>query len=278
MNWRLRLRQPPRLKVDLRGLLPSGLAALDAAGVAAQRVWHGNETLALGDLFDIEAGPAGDRSGDGPPQLRFEGDLSRMDGLGWGLEAGLIMVEGAVGDHLGTQMRGGEIHVAGDAGDLAGCEMSGGRLAIAGNVGDFAASTLPGSMDGMRGGVLVVQGRAGARFADRMRRGTAVVHGDVGDFCASRLVAGTVALGGRCGAHPGYGMRRGSLVFAGAAPEAVPSTFVPTRQDLRVFWTLLARELGGQGGVFAGLAQCRPVRHVGDLAVGGQGEWLVVGH
>ena len=273
MNWRLRLRQAPALRVDLRGLLPSGLAALDAAGVAAQRVWHGNETLALGDLFDIEAGPAGD----GPPQLRLEGDLSRMDGLGWGLEAGLIVVEGSVGDHLGTQMRGGEVRVAGDAGDLVGCEMSGGRLAIAGNVGDLAASALPGSMDGMRGGQLVVRGRAGARFADRMHRGTAVVHGDVGDFCASRLVAGTVALGGRCGAHPGYGMRRGSLVFAGAAPEAVPPTFVPSRHDLRVFWALLARELGAQGGVFAGLARRQPERHVGDLAVGGQGEWLVVG-
>jgi formylmethanofuran dehydrogenase subunit C len=277
MNWHLRLRQPPALRVDLRGLLPTGLAALDAAGVARQRVWHGNETLALGDLFAIEPGPEGGGPGD-EPQLRFEGDLSRMDSLGWGLEAGLIVVEGAVGDHLGTQMRGGEIRVLGDAGDLAGCEMSGGRLGIAGSVGDFAASPLPGSMDGMRGGVLQVQGHAGARFADRMRRGTAVVHGDVGDFFASRLVAGTVALGGHCGAHPAYGMRRGSLVFAGVAPEAVPLTFVPTRHDLRVFWALLARELSGHGGVFAGLAQREPVRHVGDLAVGGQGEWLVVGH
>lgn len=273
MNWHLRMRQPPALRVDLRGLLPTALAVLDAASVAGQRVWHGNETLALGDLFDIKPAPAGDA-----PQLHFEGNLSRMDGLGWGLEVGLIVVEGSVGDHLGTQMRGGEIHVLGDAGDLAGCEMSGGRLAIAGSVGDFAASPLPGSMDGMRGGVLVVQGRAGARFADRMRRGTAVVHGDVGDFCASRLVAGTVALGGRCGVHPGYGMRRGSLVFAGVAPEAVPLTFVPTRHDLRVFWALLARELSGHGGVFAGLAQRQPQRYVGDLAAGGQGEWLMLDH
>ena len=273
MNWHLRLRQPPALRVDLRGLLPTGLAALDAAGVAQQRVWHGNETLALGDLFDIKPGVAGDA-----PQLQVEGDLSRMDGLGWGLEAGLIVVEGAAGHHLGTQMSGGEIRVSGDAGDLAGCEMSGGRLAIAGDVGDYAASPLPGSMDGMRGGVLVVQGRAGARFADRMRRGTAVVHGDVGDFCASRLVAGTVALGGRCGAHPGYGMRRGSLVFAGAAPEAMPLTFVPTRHDLRVFWALLARDVRVHGGAFADLAQRQPQRYVGDLAAGGQGEWLVADH
>jgi formylmethanofuran dehydrogenase subunit C len=270
VNWHLRLRQQPALRVDLRGLLPTALAALDAAGVAQQRVWHGNETLALGDLFAIEPGPADDA-----PQLRFEGDLSRMDGLGWGLEAGLIVVEGAVGHHLGTQMRGGEIRVAGDAGDLAGCEMSGGRLGIAGSVGDFAACPLPGSMDGMRGGVLDVRGHAGARFADRMRRGTAVVHGDAGDFFASRLVAGTVALGGRCGAHPAYGMRRGSLVFAGAPPEAVPLTFVPTQHDLRVFWALLARELSGHGGVFAGLVQRQPQRFVGDLAAGGQGEWLV---
>ncbi|HET7864855.1 MAG TPA: formylmethanofuran dehydrogenase subunit C, partial [Burkholderiaceae bacterium] len=70
MNWHLRLRQQPALRVDLRGLLPTGLASMDATSVAQQRVWHGNETLALGDLFSIEPDPA---SGDAP-QLRFEGD------------------------------------------------------------------------------------------------------------------------------------------------------------------------------------------------------------
>ena len=108
-----------------------------------------------------------------------------------------------------------------------------------------------------------------------MRRGSAVVHGDVGDFLASRLVAGTMAIGGRCGAHPGYGMRRGTIVFAGPPPP-VPATFMPTAHDLGVFWGLLARDLQSEGGAFAQLAGRRPQRHVGDIAVGGKGEWLLV--
>jgi formylmethanofuran dehydrogenase subunit C len=107
-----------------------------------------------------------------------------------------------------------------------------------------------------------------------MRRGTAVVHGDAGDFLASRLVAGTVAVGGGIGVHGGYGMRRGTVVFAGSAPEAAP-TFVPAIDDVAVFWQLLARDLARHGGVFAGLPRRRIDRHRGDVAAGGLGEWII---
>jgi formylmethanofuran dehydrogenase subunit C len=185
---------------------------------------------------------------------------------------------GNYGGKLGQfqyHLQAGTLTVQGSAGALAACEMAGGTLTIDGNAGDFAASTLPGSMDGMRGGTLIVRGHVGARFADRMRRGTAVVFGDAGDFLASRLVAGTVLLGGRCGAHPGYGMRRGSLVFAAGGPEA-PPTFVPAIADAPVFWQLLARDLARHGGVFAGLPARRIDRQLGDLAADGKGEWIAV--
>jgi formylmethanofuran dehydrogenase subunit C len=130
-------------------------------------------------------------------------------------------------------------------------------------------------MDGMRGGTLIVRGSAGARFGDRMRRGTAIVFGDAGDFLASRLVAGTIALGGRCGLHPCYGLRRGSVVFAAGAPEP-PPTFVPAVAETPVFWQLLARDLARHGGVFAGLPRRGIERHLGDLSAGGKGEWITV--
>jgi formylmethanofuran dehydrogenase subunit C len=133
---------------------------------------------------------------------------------------------------------------------------------------------LPGEMDGMRGGTLVVHGRAGVRLADRMRRGTVAVHGDAGEFLASRMVAGTVALGGRCAAHAGWGMRRGSVVFAGEAPRP-PATFVPVDSDTHVIWQLLARDLARLGGPFADLPGRSISRWAGDLAVQGQGEWLL---
>ena len=269
-GWCLRLKAQPDFRVDFGGVLPARLAAMTADEVARVEVRHGNQMLALGELFDVAVLGGADESS---PELRLEGDLSRFDAIGQGLDGGVLRIDGAVGDRLGLSMRRGEIRVHGAAGQLAGCEMAGGLIDIAGDVGDFAAGALPGSMDGMRDGTLIVRGHAGARCGDRMRRGTVVLHGDAGDFLASRMVAGTIAVAGRVGAHCGYGMRRGTLVFAGP-PPAVPSTFVATHQDIVVFWTLLRRSLAYHGGPFAALPASAPRRLVGDLAVDGKGEWL----
>ncbi len=273
-GWCLRLKAQPDFRVDFGGVLPVRLAAMTADEVVRVEVRHGNQMLALGELFDVAAlqGSGSESS----TELRLEGDLSRFDAIGQGLDGGVLRIDGAVGDRLGLAMRGGEIRVQGAAGQLAGCEMTGGLIDIAGDVGDFAAGALPGSMDGMRGGSLIVRGHAGARCGDRMRRGTVVLHGDAGDFLASRMVAGTIAVAGRVGAHCGYGMRRGTLVFAGP-PPAVPPTFVATHQDIVVFWTLLRRSLAYHGGRFAALPARAPRRLVGDLAVDGKGEWLLPG-
>jgi len=266
--FRLRLRAQPTLRLDLSGLTPLALAGETPAEVARKTLWHGNESVPLGEFFDLAPLAAADAA------LVFEGDLSRCDGVGRGLDGGHIRVEGDVGDYVGAGMRAGEIVVTGSAGMLAACEMAGGRLEVGGDVGDYAASALPGDMDGMRGGLFVVRGDAGARFGDRMRRGTALVFGAAGDFLASRLVAGTIAVAGEVGAHCGYGMRRGTLIFAGPQPEP-PPTFVATGHDVQVIWTLLARSLAAHGGPFAALAVSRPRRFVGDLATDGKGEWLL---
>ena len=273
-GWTLALRQPPTLRVDLRGITPLALAGLSALQVAQCPVVQGNALLPLAEFFSVTARDDG--------VLLLDGDLSRFDRVGWQLDGGDMQVQGAVGDHAGGAMTGGTLRVQGDAGLLAACEMAGGRFEITGNVGDFAAASLPGSLDGMRGGVLIVRGNAGDRFADRMRRGTALVFGDAGDFLASRLVAGTVAVGGRVGGnvggnvggHVGSGMRRGTVVLV-ADTAAPPATFVPAGGDAPVAWQLLARDLarlGGAGSVFAGLPQRKIKRHLGDLAADGKGE------
>jgi formylmethanofuran dehydrogenase subunit C len=263
----LRLRQPPGLRVDLRGITPAALAGQAAAAIERLGVTHGNQTLPLAEFFSVA------QSESATDELRFEGDLSRFDRIGWQLGGGRIVVDGPAGDYAGAAMTAGELQVNGDAGLLAGCEMAGGTLTIRGDAGDYAASPLPGSMDGMRGGTLIVHGNAGERFGDRMRRGAALVCGDVGDFLASRMVAGTIAIGGRAGAHVGYGMRRGSVVFAGPAPE-VPPTFVPAGAPAAVFWQLLARDLARHGGPFTTLPARDIDRHLGDLAAGGKGELI----
>jgi formylmethanofuran dehydrogenase subunit C len=265
MSIRLKLRQAPDLRLDLRGLQP-GLR--DMAAIERLPLAQGRHFVALAEFFSVSA------VDDGQNLLQLEGDLSRCDRLGWQLDGGRIQVEGDVGDYAGAGMRAGELRINGHAGLLAACEMSGGRLEVQGNVGDHAASGQPGSMDGMRGGTFVVHGNAGQRFGDRMRRGTALVFGDVGDFLASRMVAGSIAVGGRVGAHVGYGMRRGSLVFAGAVPAIAP-TFVPAVADALVFWQLLARDLALHGGPFTPLPSRRIQRHLGDLAAGGKGELII---
>jgi formylmethanofuran dehydrogenase subunit C len=108
-----------------------------------------------------------------------------------------------------------------------------------------------------------------------MRRGLLVVYGNTGDFTASRLVAGTIAIGGTPGAHPAFGMRRGTLVLAQRRVELAP-TFVPTSHDFAVIWRLLARQIAALGGPFETLATKMPQRQVGDLAVDGKGEVLQV--
>jgi len=266
-GWTLRAKQAPALRVDLRGVTPAALATSSSAEVERVLVGHGKGLVPLGEFFGVEA-----RSDDA---LVFDADLGRFDRVGWQMDGGRLHVEGDVGDYVGGGMRGGELVVRGNALALAACEMAGGLLTIAGDAGDFAASTLPGSMDGMRGGTLIVRGNAGARFGDRMRRGTALVWGDVGDFLASRMVAGTIGIGGGSGAHVGYGMRRGSVVFAGAAP-GIPGTFVPAIAEAAVFWQLLARDLARHGGPWATLPQRRIERQLGDLAADGKGELVIV--
>ena len=270
---------PPALRLDLRGLLPHALAAVDDAALARWPVGCGHDRVALGELCRITRFDADE------PTLRLEGDFSRADRIGWGQAGGQLLVEGDAGDHAGALMTAGALHIRGSAGLLAGCQMAGGRLAVAGNVGDHAASGLPGSMDGMRGGVFTVAGNAGARLADRMRRGTLWVQGDAGDFMASRLVAGTLVLGGRCGVHPGWGQRRGSIVLlqgqhaqqgqAGQGAFQPPPTFVPANAEARVAWQLLARDLAKLDPLLADLPRRTVQRWLGDLAVDGRGEMIL---
>jgi formylmethanofuran dehydrogenase subunit C len=170
----LTLKAAPTLRVDMRGITPASLAGADPATLAEHMVWHGNERLALADLFAVKVRERKDDL----TTLRLVGDLARFDRIGWGMDSGRIEIEGGAGDYLGALMTTGEIHCTGEAGMFAACEMAGGRLLVDGNVGDFVASALPGSMDGMRGGEVIVRGDAGERLGDRMRRGLLAVLGN----------------------------------------------------------------------------------------------------
>jgi formylmethanofuran dehydrogenase subunit C len=107
-----------------------------------------------------------------------------------------------------------------------------------------------------------------------MRRGSLIVLGDAGDFAASRLVAGTLVVGGKLGAHPAWRMRRGTLICAGAAPD-LGAGHVAVPGDCSVFWQLLTRDiarLAGPDSELSDLPRRSCTRRAGDLAIDGKGE------
>lgn len=227
---------------------------------------HGNMSVPLGELFSIRGEPS--------EEVRIEGDLASVKGLGIGMSSGRMVIEGNVGMHVGAWMTGGEIEVRGDAADWAGAEMSGGLLRIRGNAGNRAGSAYRGSKYGMRGGVLLIDGNAGHEVGGYMRRGLIAVHGGVADFAGARMVGGTILVFGRTGIRTGGGMDRGTIVCF-ERTDLLPtfrlaSTYAPLILEI-VLRALRAR------GYSTDAVEPLPRfdRYYGDLAELGKGEIFV---
>jgi formylmethanofuran dehydrogenase subunit C len=206
----LTLREPPAVPVDAEAVSPDRLAGLSRAEIERLELWHGNRRTALGELFAV--------SGAGADDVRVEGELARVAGLGTGMAGGRLTLAGGAGPHTGAGMRGGELVVEGDAGDRAGAGMRGGRLVVRGSAGRGLGGAYAGARAGMRGGEIVVHGDAGEEAGAGLRRGLIAVGGRTGAAAGLRALAGTIVALGPLGAHPGAGMRRASIVaMTGAA-------------------------------------------------------------
>jgi formylmethanofuran dehydrogenase subunit C len=205
----LTLREAPAAPVGAEALRPDALAALSRAQIERLELRHGNRPVALGELFAV--------SGAGADDVRIEGDLARVAGLGAGMTGGRLTVGGHAGSQVGAEMRDGEIVVEGDAGDWAGAEMRGGRLVVRGAAGRRLGGAYAGSRAGMRGGEIVVHGDAGDEAGASLRRGLIAVAGRTGAAAGLSALAGTIVALGGLGAHPGASMRRASIVAMTAA-------------------------------------------------------------
>jgi len=267
---RLKLKAPPRQRVDLSALTPERLAGMRIRDIAAIPLHLGNRQERLDSLFEIAALKGND------DLLEIEDSCDRLDGIGRGMTAGRIVVRGDAGAHVAARLAGGTVEVKGSVGPCAGAAMRSGMLKIAGDAGDFLAASLAGERKGMLGGVVAVSGSAGIRAGDRMRRGTVLIGGDAGACCGARMIAGTVAVLGRAGAFPGFGMKRGSLILF-REPERLLPTFAGAGTHDFAFLGLMGRSWGELGGAFAeaGARLRRADRFVGDAAAGGKGEILV---
>jgi formylmethanofuran dehydrogenase subunit C len=200
----LTLREAPAAPVGAEALRPDRLAELSRAEIERLELRHGNRPAAVGELFAV--------SGAGADDVRIEGDLARVAGLGAGMTGGRLTLAGGTGPHVGAGMQDGEIVAEGDVGDWAGAEMRGGRLTVRGSAGGRLGGAYAGTTAGMRGGEILVHGDAGEEAGAGLRRGLVAVAGRVGAAAGLNALAGTIVAFGAVGAHPGAGMRRASIV------------------------------------------------------------------
>jgi formylmethanofuran dehydrogenase subunit C len=264
MTLTLTLREQPDVSLGADVLTPACLSGAD--DVAALPLWHGKERARLGDFFAVSG--AGD-------DVRLEGDLSRVHGVGAGMTSGRLTVAGDSGQNAGAGMRGGELRVEGDAGDGAGAGMRGGRLVVRGSAGRGLGGVYPGQKAGMRGGEIVVHGDAGGQAGAGMRRGLIAVAGRAGDAAGLRMLAGTIIALGALGPRAGAGMRRGSIVTM--APVTPLATFAFSCTYRPPFLRLYLRRLRALGlAVFDAQVDGRYARWCGDGLELRRGEILIL--
>lgn len=262
----LTLRDGVRERVDADGVTPDCVAGLSEAQIARLPLWAAGRAICVGDVFHV--------AGAGAAQLRVAGDLSMVDGLGAGMRAGDLLVDGDAGARVGAGMRGGRLRVTGSVADDAGLAMAGGVLSVAGNAGDRLGAARPGASKGMTGGEIVVAGAAGAEAAARVRRGLVVVGGSLGPEAGRAMVAGSLVVFGAIVGAPGRGNKRGSIVVMGGvtvpATYRYACTFEPPH--LRLTLTYLRRQYGLSIDERFVCGAYR--RYCGDAGVPGKGEIL----
>jgi formylmethanofuran dehydrogenase subunit C len=221
---------------------------IDASAIATDRAcWVGRRRVPLAELFEVKGEPG--------PDVRIVGDLRRVDGLGAGMSAGTLTIEG-------------------DVGDGAGVAMSGGLLRILGSAGDRLGAPLPGASRGMTGGEIIVDGNVGAKAATRVRRGLVVVGGDAGPGAAHAMIAGTILVAGQLGAGAGLWSKRGSVIALG--PVEIPATYAYACTYRPPFVPVLLRYLQRVRAfaIDARFATGLYKRWTGDIADVGKGEIL----
>ena len=280
-----------KLTLKWRGAAKAGRVSLEALtralvhdeakDIAQCTISHGRHTYPLGELFKVQ----GELSSQSPHVVVKSRDVLLHDvGVGW--SHGLLEVVGNVGDYCAAAMTGGEIVVHGSVRHYAGASMQGGTVRVTKNAGDFLAAPMAMAslrngqtvMTGMNGGLVHIGGTVGHHAVNRMRRGMVVVNGHAGDYCAARMVAGTLIVRGALGKECGRMMRRGTLIAfarrAGDEQQWLAKSFVEAGEQNLIFLQLLRQSLHQMK-----IALPLPFvgkRFVGDRAIGGKGEILVL--
>ena len=285
MAIRLRL-ENYRSKIPIRvgGILPDSEARSPLEEIKRRSIWVGNRPEELGELFAVTefdtASLAGDDAG---PVHRWEGELTAVHEIGYGLQQGLIQVEGDTGRHVGARMLGGRIEVGGTVSDFLGAEMRGGQIRVRGNSGDWTGAVYPGTKSGVQGGSLWVSGHAGTGTGVAMRRGTILVGGSAGHHLGAEMRAGTILVGEGIEGSFGRGMIRGTIITTSRHEASIRQSLGPVFQAgsrlsfpmIRLLQKWCAGEEYGSPSIERLLTMDAYQVFHGDLLHGGRGEVLV---
>ncbi|HVK16916.1 MAG TPA: formylmethanofuran dehydrogenase subunit C [Fimbriiglobus sp.] len=272
--FRLALRVPSTIPLELDGVTPEAVANLSALEVGKLPVWHGNRSEELGQFFDVSTRIT---TAPGQADLLFAGDTRNVHRIGAGMSGGLVYVEDAAGRHAGAGMTGGTLVIDSGVGDWLGAEMKGGAIEVRGSAGNMVGAAYRGSRHGMTGGTIHVRGDAGDEVGLLMRRGLIAVEGGVSEFAAASMIAGTL-VAGSVGRAVGAGMKRGTLLILAGEPAMGPGfrfscDYSPAYLEL-LFGDLRRICFGKTAAI-----ERHPVRcYRGDLVNGGTGEVLVLFH
>ncbi len=269
MSLQLTYHAKTSVPVEIEGFTPTWAAEKSLEEVRRFEIYHGNQKLPLGEMFEVEGDPS---------DLRFDfhGDLSGVHWIGAQMCEGEVQIHGPGGRHIGSEMTGGSIHVHGDARGWVGAEMHGGLIHVHGNAGHLVGAAYRGSTKGMTGGTILVEGDVGNEVGLTMRRGMIAIGGRAGDVLGFNMIAGTVLVLGECGIRPGAGMRRGTLGLLGPNPPAMLPSFrhaCTTRPPVLplIFQELLSHGFAVDEELLT--AECEVFN--GDLVALGRGEILV---
>jgi len=273
---KLKPRDTPSIPIEAETITPDLFAGKLLSEIEELPVRAGNRTRSLGDHFDVE----GETAETAAEQLIVvDGDVPWLKYLGANMTCGRIVVEGDAGMHIGAHMSGGEIIVNGSASDWAGAEMSGGLLRIKGDAGDLLGAAYRGSSEGMTGGCIVVEGGTGVEAGSFMRRGMIVVLGDVGPFAGAHMNGGEIFVFGRAARRVGAEMKgNGGVIVCLGGIEALLPTFIYDATYRPTFMKIYLREIRDELGIETAerFLDASFRRYRGDMAVGGNGEILVV--
>jgi formylmethanofuran dehydrogenase subunit C len=269
MSLTLSYRAKTSVPVEIEGVVPDRIRDKSVAEIERIKAYHGNQMLALAELFTVSGDPSDER-------IDLEGDLAGVHFIGYGMRDGQIHVHGNAGRHVGGEMTGGRIEVEGNAGDWVGGEMHGGLIQVSGNAGDLVGSAYRGSKKGMTDGTILVRGNAGNEIGVATRRGTVAVGGSCGDAAGFSMIAGTLLVFGSSGIRTGAGMKRGTIGLFGPESIKLLPTFRQAGRFRPLFLQLLFRELTQLGfPVDQELLDTEMLLYHGDLVALGKGEiWM----